>query len=259
MAGITTFKPSKTYKYHSGNYEKLKEGFDALKRCGRREVATENEPGQTAIRNSLLILLGALAEVRLFKILNEPGGFQEIEKEEILNSSSTLEDRWKKIIHSAAARHCGKPYNQIETANRTLFLQCEELLTIITNDLSGVIKMRNKMAHGQWLYPFVSHGEKVESELVNKLRKENLLKISIKFNLLDSLGDAVTDLTVSRPTFSRDFDSHMARISNLQAQLTNKSHDKWVADCRKRHAAQLDAFCRKKQTDDPIRGFKLPE
>ncbi|HIB9634549.1 TPA: hypothetical protein ACWZTX_003558, partial [Escherichia coli] len=79
---------------------------------------------------------------------------------------------------------------------------------VLSNELRILIEIRNKLAHGQWIYPFNNEGNTVDPDKYKLINKENLQSLQFKYSLAQHLVDAVHDLVVSPTTFERDFESH---------------------------------------------------
>ena len=89
--------------------------------------------------------------------------------------------------------------------------------------------MRNKLAHGQWEYPLNEGMDDVAQVQMDALRIETVLSLTQKFHLLDILCTVVHDLTVSKPTFERDWDMHFSRFAQTRTNIERKSYAKWEA------------------------------
>lgn len=103
----------------------------------------------------------------------------------------------------------------------------DALRDALEDDLRVVIEIRNKLAHGQWIYPFNSAGTDVEHEKFLLINRENLLSLHCKFDVVGHLADAVHDLVVSPPAFERDFERHFKQLSHARTRLTTLSYDKY--------------------------------
>jgi hypothetical protein len=54
------------------------------------------------------------------------------------------------------------------------------LSEMLAKDLSSIIELRNKLAHGQWVYPLNNDSNDVAQEQMDALRVENLLSLQFK-------------------------------------------------------------------------------
>jgi hypothetical protein len=98
-----------------------------------------------------------------------------------------------------------------------------------------VITLRNKLAHGQWIYPLNDDLNEIAQEQMDALRTENIFSLKQKATLLNYVCDSIHDLVVSRPTFDRDFDDHFRCIEQIRVNISNKSYEGWVSQIQTRH------------------------
>ncbi len=118
------------------------------------------------------LLLGAWAETILKKLLYEKNGFDNIARNKICSEHTQL-DKWLKAVEIAFRQHFAISHAPLSklTLPFSFFSRYEELKDILDKDLRSIIEIRNKLAHGQWIYPFNSEGNDIEEE---KYRKVNL-------------------------------------------------------------------------------------
>ena len=95
--------------------------------------------------------------------------------------------------------------------------------------------MRNKLAHGQWKYPLNGKMKDVAQKQMDALRLENVLSLTQKVKLIDILCSVVHDLTVSKPTFERDWDKHFKQFEQTRTNINRKSYKKWEAQILARY------------------------
>jgi hypothetical protein len=110
----------------------------------------------------------------------------------------------------------------------------------VAGDLKGIIELRNKLAHGQWAVALNSAGTNRSAPLDSALQDLNLLRLKHQSRLVDRLGDAVTDLVVSKKTFERDFDKHFAAVEDARRRLKTESFDAWVQRQRQSYQTRPD-------------------
>ncbi|PTR09458.1 hypothetical protein C8R32_10375 [Nitrosospira sp. Nsp5] len=222
--------PTKLYSQHVANLRELEAALSNVARLARAAIAS-NDP-QRSLRTLLRLyafLIGAWAECRLRKLLHEEYGFAEIERSPILDKQTQLE-QWEAMVDAAFRKHHGLPKAALN--ERTLGIahaaRRTALLSALHNELRIVIEIRNKLAHGQWIYPFNSNGTEVEPDKHKLINKENLLSLEFKLALLGHLADAVHDLVVSPRTFERDFESHFKKLSQVRTNLARRNYDKYA-------------------------------
>lgn len=228
--------PKKLYEFHVANLQAVTEGLGHVFRSARHAIAHDNQRVVSTHVRILSCLLGAWSEVRLLKLLYEPNGFSQSDRLRILNAAAL--DRWILAVETAFRRHYGIPSAALRPPKlpSTAYLRITTLEQTLRNELSAVITMRNKLAHGQWRYPLNDGMNDVAQEQMDALRKETVLSLAQKVTLLDILCNVVHDLAVSRPTFERDWDIHFRRLEQTRINIERKSYEKWEAQIRARHS-----------------------
>ena len=217
----------KLYRFHSENLRAVAAGLDDVSASARVALARRHSKSVATHLRLYAFLLGAWAEARLLKLLYEPNAFTEDERRSVLGKNAL--DRWHAVLEAAYRRHYKIPNASLQppalpvTASGRL----QTLRAVLDNDLSSVITLRNKLAHGQWAYPLNDALDDVAEAQMKLLRQENLLSLKFKSAMLDSLCACVHDIVVSRPTFERDFDGHFRHVEQLRADIMRRSYSDW--------------------------------
>jgi hypothetical protein len=226
-----TRNPSRIYKYHVANLRELELAIGHTGRLARSEIASKDP--QKSLQSLLRLyafLIGAWAETRLNKLLHEEFGFNDQLRELIKAKSSQLE-QWHEAVDQAFRKHHNVPNAQLN--DRTLGVshaaRRTALQDVLSNDLKIIIEIRNKLAHGQWVYPFNNGGTLIEHGKFQLINQENILSLQFKFALVAHLADAVHDLVVSPTTFERDFDDHFRCLNQARINLEKRSYPKYEA------------------------------
>lgn len=221
--------PSKLYKQHVANLRELELAISHTGRLARTTIASKDP--QQSLRSLLRLysfLVGAWAETRLKKLLHEEYGFTDQERKQIEENSSQLE-QWQSTVDLAFRKHHkitrapldGRNLGVAHAARRAA------LQDVLGNELKIIIEIRNKLAHGQWVYPFNNEGTAVEQEKYRLINQENLQSLQFKYALAGHLADAVHDLVVSPATFERDFEEHFKRLFQVRTNLKTKNYTKY--------------------------------
>ena len=233
--------PSKLYQFHVANLREIELAISHTARLSRSAIASRDP--QRSLRSLLWLysfLIGAWAECRLRKLLHEEYGFNDREREQILLKSTQLE-QWQDTVDSAFRKH-----HKIKKASLNEKIigvahaaRRSALLDALNSDLRIVIEIRNKLAHGQWVYPLNSDGTNVDPDKYRLINQENLLSLMFKFALLGHIADAVHDLVLSPPTFERDFELHFRNIFQVRTNLQTRKYAKYeLSLIRKRQKAR---------------------
>jgi hypothetical protein len=226
------------------NLRELERALNQTARLAKAEIAS-GDP-QQSLRSLLRLysfLLGAWAECRLRKLLHEQFGFTDAEREEVLASDVQL-TQWQRTVEFAFRKHHKIP--KAELNGRVLGVshaaRYEALQQVLAGELRIIIEIRNKLAHGQWVYPFNSEGTSVEAEKYRLINQENLLSLQLKYALLGHLADAVHDLVVSPATFARDFDVHFRKLDQVRVNLRVKKYSSYegsLISSRRKYRASI--------------------
>lgn len=229
---VTTTKarqPSKLYKCHVENLRELERALEQTGRLAKGEIARRDP--QQSLRTLVRLyafLLGAWAECRLRKLLHEERGFSDDERALVLGDEAQLE-QWKAVVDVAFRKHHKIPYAPLESRviGVSHAARRDALHRVLSEDLRVVIEIRNKLAHGQWVYPLNNKATAVETDKYILINKENIMTLQFKYALLGHLADAVHDLVVSPTTFARDFDDHFHVLEQVRLNMSVKKYSNY--------------------------------
>lgn len=235
--------PTKLYSHHVANLRELEAALGNVARLARAAVASQDpERSLRTLLRLYAFLLGAWAECRLQKLLHEEFGFSALQRSAIQAKGTQLE-QWQSTVDAAFRVYYRVPHAELNarTLQVTPAARRDALLAVLDDELRIIIEIRNKLAHGQWIFPFNSDGNAVEQQKYRLINQENILSLEFKFALLGHLADAVHDLVVSQQAFERDFDTHFKRLSQVQTNLRTRSYEKYeraLVNSRQRVRAQ---------------------
>jgi hypothetical protein len=218
--------PTKIYRYHVENLRKIELTINHISRLARNTIASRDpENSLLSLLRLYSFLIGAWAETRLKKLLNEERGFCDSDRNEILTVATQM-DQWKLTIEKAFRNHYGVKKAELNNVSlgETAAARFNVLNKIINEDLRILIEIRNKLAHGQWIYPFNSEGTAIEQDKYRLINQENLQSLQFKYALVKHLADTVHDLVVSKATFERDFDAHFKQLNQVKINLERKKY-----------------------------------
>ncbi|OUR81636.1 hypothetical protein A9Q82_09700 [Cycloclasticus sp. 46_120_T64] len=222
------------YKFHVANLHSIQTAIEHLKRTIHVAIASENKKLILSYTRLLSLTLGAWAEVRLNKLLYETEGFSTEEREKIKAKGSQFE-KWELSIELAVRSHYGIQNQPLTDTNLThsVYSRYQTLNAILEQDLKPVIEIRNKLAHGQWEYPFTD-GLDLAIDKKIAIEAENVQSLHYKYVLLNHLSQIIHDLIVSKPTFERDFDKYYQKFASTRQHLLNKSFVTFCSDIKER-------------------------
>lgn len=234
--------PEKLYKYHSKNLRAVGAGLEDVLASARSAIARGHPKSVATHLRLYAFLLGAWSEARLLKLLYEPQAFNVDERKSVLGEQALL--RWHAVLEAAYRRHYGIPNAALRppALPATASGRLQTLQAVLDEDLSSIITLRNKLAHGQWAYPLNDALDDVAEPQMKRLRQENLLTLKFKASMIDSLCACIHDIVVSKPTFERDFDNHLRHIAQLRMDLVQRKYAAWerkLVDKYKRGQADM--------------------
>jgi hypothetical protein len=222
--------PTKIYRYHVANLREIELALGHTERLARGAIASRDP--QKSLRSLLRLyafLIGAWAECRLRKLLHEPSGFQVADRNQVINKPMQLE-QWQTTVDVAFRKHHGIPKARLvpQVLGVSHAARREALHDVLDKELRNIIEIRNKLAHGQWVYPLNDDGTAVLEEKYKAINKENLLSLEFKYALVRHVAECIHDLVVSRETFERDFDTRFRRLLQVRTNLKTRSYDKYA-------------------------------
>lgn len=231
--------PTKIYEHHVANLRELEIALTNTSRMARAAIASRDP--QQSLRTLLRMyafLIGAWAETRLCKLLNEEFGF-DVSERAIVQGKATQLEQWQQAIDLAFRKHYGvkKAKLDVRSLGVDYAARREALQGVLKNELRIIIEIRNKLAHGQWIFPLNNAGTAVESDKYTLINQENLQSLQFKYALLEHLANAVHDLVVSPHAFQRDFESHYKKLLQVRTNLVTKKYSKYesmLIDSRRR-------------------------
>lgn len=216
------------YKHFVANHREIETAKTQTKALLREQIALQNSSTIRPLSNLFCFLVGASAETRLKKILNEPT----LEAREIkgrVSAAASQIDQWVETVELSFRKRYRVPNAELgnATIGITPFARFDVLVETLNTNLRPVIELRNKIAHGQWHYPFTSDGSRVDSTKYHALRGENLHTLAQKDNIISKIGDAINLLVLAPPAFDRDFEKVFWSITNSKKRLTTMSFEKY--------------------------------
>ena len=154
--------------------------------------------------------------------------FSSIEINEIL-SASTFKEKWITALNIAICKSYGVNRNRdislhLSFTPRQRYIALKD---IINNELQESYELRNRISHGQWNYAFTNDLQNISQEIMPRLRQENIVDLQLKLKLFKAVAQTVHDLSVSLPTFERDFDKNFKVIEKQRNNSHNRDYGRY--------------------------------
>jgi hypothetical protein len=235
---VRNFSAVDFYRFHTANLREIEGAMRHVARDLHRSMAQSQRRTVSAYTRLSALLLGTWAECRLQKLLYEPGasGFSEPDRASIRASQSQY-DRWLLTIDLAFRKQYNVSSVKLQPPQlpHTPYYRYQAVVAALSTHLRPVIELRNKLAHGQWLYTLTNDELGISVPEMRAVRRENSLTLTLKHNLLRHLVDVIHDLVVSKPTFTRDFDGHFRALESASIDLEKRSFSKYEKQMRDRY------------------------
>jgi hypothetical protein len=216
---------SKLYKYNTENMKATAVVLDNIALSCKDDIRKSNDLAVKSYVSVYTLFLGAWIENKARKLVLEKDSFTK-EEQVIINNESSQYDKWKKIIEVAFRKHYSIPHAELNDMSLpfSAFTKYEALYNILETYLKNIIETRNKVAHGQLIYPLNNDCTDIQTEKLASMKKENILSLQYKKELVNYLSKIIHDLVVSINTFDRDFDLNYTNIVNCKNNLINREY-----------------------------------
>jgi hypothetical protein len=218
------------YQFHVTNIRSIEIALNNSALAARSAISEDNKPAIRSFVSLYALLLGLWAETRLNKLLYENNGLSVTERNLVVSESQQL-DKWLRVIEVAFRKHYNILTASLNESNLPFTANARYigLKGILEEDLKNIMEIRNKLAHGQWVYPLNNEGTNVEQRKYRQLNDENLPSLQYKKELITSLADIIHDLVVSRCTLERDCDRNYKKTTSTRTNLRKRSYEKYAA------------------------------
>lgn len=221
------------FRKHSENLRAIRGGLTQAERAHKAAIRQGNAAATEFLGRIHQLMIGLLAEAELRKIISDPDGFNSKEQNLLGQERSQL-DRWLRTVEFAIRRHYSVPLHlEITDINTTngMTAQYLTITNLLKDDLAPIIEDRNKLAHSQWQWllnsketAFIGAAPPPLNYLASRRRGEIIIRIA----------DLIHALTVSEPTFQRDYARTYTEITQLQANINGADYPDFVNELRKR-------------------------
>ena len=226
------------FRIHLGNTRALDVAFETTARACRTAIGQEDHSTVDALTKTCAFLFGARMENRLFRLLFEPGGYSDAQRERILQAKS-IEDSWVRAVSEAfAERYSLRPSSVPDRLSFTNRARHDELVRLVRDELAPVITLRNVLGHGQWHRALAPDRSRIDESRMRLLTATRLWHLTVKANVLDHLVWILHDLAVTDSAFERDFDKRWADLESAKHRLSLNKYQEWEAQLVRSYAGR---------------------
>lgn len=229
---LMVFPVSANFSKNSDNLRAVDKSLIQIERAHKRAIRERDRPALIAMRRLHLLLVGVRAEASLRKIIEDPTGFNDRERNLIWKNRSQ-QDRWVATVDFAARRHYQVPMHLdvVDVAPAAVASRIDALKNLIEGDLSPVITDRNRLAHGQWVWQLKSRSDDNFIEAQESF-DFNYCEIDCRNRILKNIYRVVSVLAVSEPTFDRDFSAIVSEIEQDRERIDGDDYEEFATQLR---------------------------
>jgi hypothetical protein len=221
------------YRKRSDNARAVAKGLTQAERIHKAAIAGGQTGAIEFAARVHYLTVGMLAETLLRKTIDDPSGFNDRERG-LLRQERRQIGRWVRAVDLGFRRQYSVPVHlavDVNSTNATVANRHHTLIDLLERDLVEIIEDRNKLAHGQWAWLLNSS----ETSFVGSApRPLNYRQIEVRGDLVVQIAALVRDLSISEPTFERDFAAKYAVATDLRSRLPGLDYADLVSQLRAR-------------------------
>jgi hypothetical protein len=222
------------YEAASRNFREVEKSLTQLERAINSAVRNGDDSTVKSLTRVQILLVSVKAEARLIKIAYMPDGLTASERSTVLAEKAL--DRWKSAVDLAFRRHykVNQRYRLEDRLDHDPLAKHQTLMSLVDGELNHIISLRNKLAHGQWVFPFNADLTAVEPQSLGALQTENTLSLKYRDTLVTQLGHIVVVLVQSAPSFESRFNEYFIKVRASRKYLEASNYDAWANRLRSR-------------------------
>ncbi|MFG1952336.1 hypothetical protein [Micromonospora sp. NPDC048830] len=227
------FRTSPEFERHSENLAAIGRGLTQIERAHKHAIRRNDSAAVETLARLHTLMLGVMAEARLRKIVADPNGFNERERQLIWRVNTQV-GRWLEAVELAFRRHYSVLTHLAvdeSSLGAPVFARFQEVRGLLSGDLQPVIEDRNKDAHGQWVWRLKSRKEN-EFQSDRAPLPLNYCAIESRRRVIVVIGELVHLLVVSQPGFDRHYAALMKRLDESRPRLQGAEYPQFVNQLR---------------------------
>lgn len=157
--------------------------------------------------NLYLLVYSAWTEASLVKLIHTPSGFSLDEKQKILKDQDVI-NKWKKCVNTA--------FKKFRKGGSEIPNKKKKIHRMLDDYLKSQAQIRNKIAHGQWVYPLHKNNITQDKEAQTLMDLVEVIQIDTWFEIFGEIVEIVRGLIDSR-----ERNDHLAHYNHYYTRLTN--------------------------------------
>lgn len=229
------FPSTPEFSKHSENYAAVKSELTQIALLHKQAIRNGKSPAIAAISRVHTLQVGVLAEAMLRKIAVDPTGFNDHERN-VLWQVKDQTSRWKKAVELAFRRHfrvlLHLPLDE-QTLGAQVSARQQQVQELLETHIKPVIEVRNKIAHGQWIWQLASRSEN-QFLARSATYDANYIATAKTHETVELIGSLVYVLVVSAPTFDRDYGDILSKLDAARLELDGHSYAAFVEHLKAR-------------------------
>ena len=162
-----------------------------------RAIREKQDPDLISLTKMYALLYSAYVETSFLKLIHTPKAFTDSEIIQIM-AERNLEQKWLKCVDLA--------FNKLNTTNLGEVANKKQTLhRLLQEYIIDPSQIRNKVAHGQWVYCLNNECTKVNHDTTALMANLDFVKIEKYFCIYDKFHQCILDLLISHRTHYRDY------------------------------------------------------
>ncbi|MHA3977360.1 hypothetical protein ACW9UR_06735 [Halovulum sp. GXIMD14794] len=206
------------------NVRSLKVSMRQLHRSVNEALRSNDAARVSTFTKTYALLFCAWAESNFSKVLHTPYGFEIDEIQQVKNEKSNgISAAWKKAVelglrHLDAKRGSFRPNAQ------------KKLYEVIDTHVFDPSLLRNKLAHGQWVFALNRDNDAVQDDLTRRIDELDIVKVGSWVRGHELMADTVETLIESpKNAFMRDWYHYVVDIEKALAESEQRTLEDHVA------------------------------
>lgn len=174
--------------------------------------------------NLYLLIYNAWTEASLIKVVHTPFGFTTDEKEKILTDKDVV-NKWKKCVNTA--------FRKFRNSGSEIPNKKRKIHKLLDDYLKNQARIRNKIAHGQWVYTLHRNNITHDSEVQTFIELIDVIQIDTWFEIFGEIVGIVRGLIDAKQknNLLAHYNHYFTRLTNIQKIIDERKT--WTLEDKK--------------------------
>ena len=221
------------------NLRDLKKQKKRISALVNRAIREKKDSDLISLTKVYVLLYSAYVETSFLKLFHTPNAFSESEITQIM-AQHNLEQKWIKCVELA--------FNKLNTNNLGGVANKKQTLNRLLQEyIIEPSQIRNKVAHGQWIYCLNNECTKINQNTTAQMTDLDFVKIERYFYVYDKFHQCILDLLISHKTHYRDYYQIITELQNYV-----DSTKSWSLETKKAKILSCSKYQNYKKFNDRI-------